>query len=58
MTSYASMDGALITGASPGIGAVYADPLAKRGYDLILLPRRVAAEGPFRPLDERERTVA
>jgi len=35
-----------------------ADPLAKRGYDLILGPRRVAAEGPFRPLDERERTVA
>src|SRR6201995_5987018 len=43
---------ALITGASTGIGAVYADRLAHRGYDLILVARDV---GRMETLAERLR---
>jgi short-subunit dehydrogenase len=53
MSNSPSKGTALITGASRGIGAVYADRLAKRGFDLILVAR---SEAPLKALSARLRS--
>jgi short-subunit dehydrogenase len=53
-----SLGTALITGASSGIGATYADRLARRGYDIVLVARDEARMASLAERLRRETGVA